>query len=132
MHASNIHTGFDMSAPGQMLLFIDLCLGCIYVLFFDLYLTVSVWYGAKASSLIFADESDPCLTPMEWLFWNGILALIILLIDCAKTRSVNPILPRKPKTMHPWISIEVLTPVTVLFSGALFNPVGYLAMQGTC
>jgi hypothetical protein len=93
MRASNMHTSFDTcpSIIGQVLCFIVLCLLCAYVLFFDLYLMVAVWYGTKASSLIFADESDPCSTATEWLFWNGILAFIVLLIDCFKAKERKPV-----------------------------------------
>jgi hypothetical protein len=62
-----------------MLGFVLLCIMCIYVLFFDLYLMVDVWYGVKVSSLIFADDT-------EWLFWNGVLAIIVLLIGCTSRK----------------------------------------------
>jgi hypothetical protein len=82
MHTSNMHVSMDMAGCGGILYGIILCIMCIYVISFDLYLMVAVWYGVKASSLIFADESDPCSTGTAWLFWNGILALIVLIIGC--------------------------------------------------
>jgi hypothetical protein len=87
LHTSNMHTGIDMAASGQQKLgFILLCIMCIYVLFFDVYLMVAVWYGVKATSLIFADESDPCSTATQWLFWNGVLAFTVLLLGCTSSK----------------------------------------------